>query len=414
MSHIFISYSRRDTETVDRFVSELIQAGFDVWIDREDIKVGNTWRVQIVEAIDTCDAFVLVLSRNSAASDNVRKEIDLAQDSGRKIFVLLLEKIKIPAELRYQLAGLQFADVTEFGFDASTQGLTKALKEYVASAGHTEHPARLEVELVIHGVNFASFNQAKQEELLNFVSNLAEVNRSQLEIVNMAVGSVHVFMDSPAPAAFTLKTMALNHDKRFRLKNITELRLKGDKRFIKISAGVLILAAIAALLRTSAGKFWLSGCGCFTCLLVTGVLAWQAGLSFPPSVRNPLASRIPSTTLPRTITDVPTGYVPVTGPTETPNPAECFIAIPSTFAFEGPSRGYNVVSYERYEQGERFVVIMTDRSGQWLYGRLPDGIKGWLRIDWLTGECTSPAVPTASYIAPLPPTRFPTHKPPIR
>jgi hypothetical protein len=100
MGRVFISYSRRDTETVDRVVDSMCNAGLEVWLDRHDIQAGNTWRVQIVQAIDTCDAFVLMLSPNSIASDNVRKEIDLAQDSGRTIFPVMLQPVKLPPEIR--------------------------------------------------------------------------------------------------------------------------------------------------------------------------------------------------------------------------------------------------------------------------------------------------------------------------
>jgi hypothetical protein len=86
MSRIFISYARRDLEIVNSIVEKIEAAGVGVWIDREDIKAGKTWRVQIVEGIATCDAFVLMLSSNSATSDNVRREIDLAQDAGRALF----------------------------------------------------------------------------------------------------------------------------------------------------------------------------------------------------------------------------------------------------------------------------------------------------------------------------------------
>ena len=103
MAQVFTSYSRRDTEIVDTIVGKMTEAGISVWIDREAIKAGNQWRVQIVQAIDTCQAFVLMLSPNSAASDNVRKEIDLAQDSGRTIFAVMLEPTKLPAEIRYQI-----------------------------------------------------------------------------------------------------------------------------------------------------------------------------------------------------------------------------------------------------------------------------------------------------------------------
>ena len=76
MTKVFTSYSRRDTQVVDTIVAKMSQAGISVWIDREAIRAGNTWRVQIVQAIDTCPAFVLMLSPNSAASDNVRAGID--------------------------------------------------------------------------------------------------------------------------------------------------------------------------------------------------------------------------------------------------------------------------------------------------------------------------------------------------
>ena len=103
-----MSYSRRDTATVDTIVARLEKAGIDVWIDREDIAAGGQWRAQIVEAIETAGAFVLSLSPDAAASANVLKELNLAE-SVPDPFVLpvLLQEVKLPAELRYQLAGIQ-------------------------------------------------------------------------------------------------------------------------------------------------------------------------------------------------------------------------------------------------------------------------------------------------------------------
>ncbi len=131
MSHIFISYSRRNIETVDKFVNTLAQTGMDIWLDREDIKAGDSWRVQIVEAVDGCDAFVLMLSKESAASVNVHKEVILAQDSSRPTYVVMLEEVRLPAQIRYQLAGLQFINVPLLGFEKSTQVLTDALQRHI-------------------------------------------------------------------------------------------------------------------------------------------------------------------------------------------------------------------------------------------------------------------------------------------
>ncbi len=212
MTQVFTSYSRRDKETVDQIVGVIENTGIDVWIDREAIKSGNMWRVQIVEAIDTCAAFLLVLSPNSAASDNVRKEIDLAEGSGRTIFAIMLQPMKLPAEIRYQLAGLQFIDVQKLGFEEAVARLIEDLKEHIKKITAAAEQTVRQVELVIQGIDLSAFGPEKQEQLLAFISNLTNADRSQIKIENVAAGSVHVFMNVPAGTAYQLKTLALNRN----------------------------------------------------------------------------------------------------------------------------------------------------------------------------------------------------------
>ena len=243
MAQVFTSYSRRDTQVVDSIVTKMSQAGMSVWIDREAIKAGNSWRVQIVQAIDTCHAFVLMLSPNSAASDNVRKEIDLSQDSGRTIFAVMLEPTKIPAEIRYQLAGLQFIDVQMLGFDKAVDLLIETVSEHLAKFAPVEEPQTRQVEMVIQGVDLNAFTADKQQQLLDFIASLTSADRSQLQIANLTAGSVHVFVDMPAQAAFEMKTRALNRDERFKQLSIVSLRLDGDAKYINTSTGALMATA---------------------------------------------------------------------------------------------------------------------------------------------------------------------------
>lgn len=255
MAQVFTSYSRRDTQVVDSIVTKMSQAGISVWIDREDIKAGNSWRVQIVQAIDTCHAFVLMLSPNSAASDNVRKEIDLSQDSGRTIFAVMLEPTKIPAEIRYQLAGLQFIDVQMLGLDQAVDQLVQTVKQHLAKFGPVEEPETRQAELVIQGVDLSAFTADKQQQLLDFVARLTSADRSQLQIANLTAGSVHVFVDMPAGAAFQLKTRALNRDERFKQLNIVSLKLDGDVKYVHTSTGALMAAATTSPMQAWLSKF---------------------------------------------------------------------------------------------------------------------------------------------------------------
>ncbi|HEX6034860.1 MAG TPA: TIR domain-containing protein [Anaerolineales bacterium] len=328
MGRVFISYSRRDTEIVDSIVQAMKQAGLDVWIDRQDIQAGNTWRVQIVQAIDTCTAFVLMLSPSSAASDNVRKEIDLAQDSGRMIFPIMLEPVRLPAEIRYQLAGLQFINVQMLGLEKAVHQLISTVSAQVDKERSLEEQKTRQAELVIQGIDLASFDDDKQEQLLGFLAQLVNTNRSELKIAGLAAGSVHVFVDLPTEDAFELKTLALNRDKRFKKFGIIAFRLATDKKFINIALGVLTATATIGVLQT----FWLSVPSLLpvfgvatgkilTLLLAAGVIA---GLSLSiPTVVAPLVvpSPTPAPTATSTLTPTSTATASQTlTPTETPTP----------------------------------------------------------------------------------------------
>jgi hypothetical protein len=216
------------------------QAGISVWIDRSEIKAGNTWRVQIVKAIDTCHAFVLMLSPNSAASDNVRREIDLSHESERTIFAVMLDPVKpIPAEIRYQLAGLQFIDVQKLGLDKAIDQLIETLKDHLAQFAPLEEPETRQAELVIQGIDLKAFSADKQAQLLDFIAHLTSADRSQLQIANLTAGSVHVFVDMPTLAAYELKTLALNCDPRLKELGIVCLRLDGDTKYVNTASGAL-------------------------------------------------------------------------------------------------------------------------------------------------------------------------------
>ena len=133
MSHVFLSYSRRDAEQVRRLFSKLEQAGVDVWLDRDDIRGGDQWRRQIVAAVDDCGAFIIVLSPNSVRSDNVRKELDLAESAHKRILPVEIVPVEIPPEMRYQLVGLQRISLTP-NFDDGVAQLLEVLSVEPAPA----------------------------------------------------------------------------------------------------------------------------------------------------------------------------------------------------------------------------------------------------------------------------------------
>ncbi len=128
MGHIFLSYSHDDKKEIDKLICSLESAGYKVWIDSEAIQFGQTWRKQIVEAIEESDVFILSLSHNSVKSDNLRKELDLASDVKKQILPVKLHHITIPRDMRYQLVGIQLIDLAT-DFDVGVSQLINVLKQ---------------------------------------------------------------------------------------------------------------------------------------------------------------------------------------------------------------------------------------------------------------------------------------------
>ncbi|HEX6271015.1 MAG TPA: toll/interleukin-1 receptor domain-containing protein [Anaerolineales bacterium] len=405
MAQVFTSYSRRDTEIVDTVVGEMTRAGIDVWLDRADIKAGNTWRVQIVEAIDTCAAFVLMLSPNSAASDNVRREIDLSQDSGCTIFAMMLEPVKIPAAIRYQLAGLQFIDVQMLGFDKAVSQLIETVREHIATLQPVEALETRQVELVIQGIDLKAFNPEKQEQLLDFISKLTSADRSQVQIANLAAGSVRVFVEMPSRAAFELKTLALNKDDRFKQVGVAALRLAGNKNYVHTNSGQMLPMANIGLFTS----LWLGLPAIFTSvvgatvgkiLTIVAALGLIAGIGlayprqtvppvvtpFPPtaviidtstSTPTPVPTSTATPTLVSTPTYTATATQTATG-TSTPTPTPAYQTLRGTVIAERVNCRYGPGEAYLYREGYRlgtemeFYGRMEIRSGDvaatWLYG----------------------------------------------
>lgn len=108
---LFISYSRRDSSYALGLQGRLIERGCGVWLDTQKLQTGQHWREEIVQAIAGCDFFVLLLSAASIRSENVVKELSLAESSGKPILPLMIETVEIPDAMKYQLAGLQFVMV---------------------------------------------------------------------------------------------------------------------------------------------------------------------------------------------------------------------------------------------------------------------------------------------------------------
>lgn len=75
MPSVFLSHTSIDKPFVEKLARDLNRLGIDAWVDKYEIKVGESifWRVE--EGLRESEYFAIVLSPEALASEWVRSEI---------------------------------------------------------------------------------------------------------------------------------------------------------------------------------------------------------------------------------------------------------------------------------------------------------------------------------------------------
>ena len=105
-STAFVSYSREDKEFVLRLAKDLKAKGAKIWMDKLDIRPGQTWADEIEAAVTSCSRMLIVLSPASVASRNVQAEVGYAISEGKEMIPIFYRQCNIP----FRLLPFQYAD----------------------------------------------------------------------------------------------------------------------------------------------------------------------------------------------------------------------------------------------------------------------------------------------------------------
>ena len=100
---IFISYSSEDKPVADAVCHALEENCITCWIAPRDVMPGITYARQIIQAIDHCQAMILIFSANSNLSPHVENEVDRAFNAGKPIISFIIDNAPMSDELNYYL-----------------------------------------------------------------------------------------------------------------------------------------------------------------------------------------------------------------------------------------------------------------------------------------------------------------------
>jgi formylglycine-generating enzyme required for sulfatase activity len=112
MSHIFISYSKKNREYAQLLASDLRRRGFDIWID-DQLEPSEDWWRNIRQAIRACAAFTIVMTPESEASHWVQLELLHALEFKKPIFPLFRggDPNPLNSDIWSRIANIQFTNV---------------------------------------------------------------------------------------------------------------------------------------------------------------------------------------------------------------------------------------------------------------------------------------------------------------
>ncbi len=144
MSHVFISYSKKDIGFARHLRRLLERQGFGVWMDETELVPSSQWWPEIEHNIETCAAFLVIMSPSARGSRWVEREILYAEDQNKPIFPILLEGKSWP-----RLADIQYSSMTAGIEAALPAGLIEGLTKHVSVDGRQSVPPPLPGRILV-------------------------------------------------------------------------------------------------------------------------------------------------------------------------------------------------------------------------------------------------------------------------
>jgi TIR domain len=140
---LFISHSSSDADAARELRSILEVAGYTCWMAPDDVTATTPWAAQILQAIETSRAMLVLVSSRSNQSTHVSREVELAASRGRAVFPIRVEDVPPSGALEYHIAGLQRIDAFPPPIAGHREQILRRLAVAVPLAGPAPSPAPL-------------------------------------------------------------------------------------------------------------------------------------------------------------------------------------------------------------------------------------------------------------------------------
>lgn len=134
LEHVFISYSRQDTEFAELLEQELSENFHVVWRDKSSIPGGSEWEQEIKKALDSSYTVIVICTKTSIDAKWVKFEIEFTQNLSTDIPIipLQLDDCRLPKLLSKKQI-IDFSFLLEGKFISQIQSYKESLKKLLSA-----------------------------------------------------------------------------------------------------------------------------------------------------------------------------------------------------------------------------------------------------------------------------------------
>jgi len=152
MNHdVFISYSTRDKNVAEAVCKSLEKDGIRCWIAPRDIHPGVGYADAIIDALNTCQVFLVILSEESNSSPQVRREVERAVSKDLSILTFRIDNTILSKAMEYYLSDRHWLDASNMTFSKQLHSLSEAVQKLLRPTKFIENeepvPKPIEVQV---------------------------------------------------------------------------------------------------------------------------------------------------------------------------------------------------------------------------------------------------------------------------
>jgi hypothetical protein len=204
--HVFIAYKHEERTFVDMLIRQVKTAGFDVWVDAEQLRAGENWREEINIAIKDSFALVVIITPDAKISEYVTYEWAFAQGAGVKVIPIMLTET---FRMHPQLELLQYLDFTDQQHPPWEKLIRRLYEIQGENPPNTVPVARDAPPAVKTAV--AALDSHNADERRSALRSLAQMNHPAAYAALVSAVQ-HTLRDVRVDAAFVLTKQANNKD----------------------------------------------------------------------------------------------------------------------------------------------------------------------------------------------------------